>query len=271
MHGDRARLHQLVANLLDNAARHSPSGGTVTVRRPARRRTVPSSRSPTTGPGIAAGRPRAGLRTLHAPAARTGAAAPASAWRSPGGSPSCTAASSRWPSPTSPDVAAASARRSPKGTRHDQPAVPQPRAASLRNPSCDAVFGSFWPESPRPPPRLVVAASVAGLLGAVVLPFRDAGLGSFLVLMAVAGVVASADRAAPDAVPPGGGGALHLCWPRRCSCATPGGSSTLCVLAAAAVAVTTLTEGRLAPGVAGLRARGAVRRAARPSRGWAGR
>jgi signal transduction histidine kinase len=31
VHGDRPRLHQLVANLLDNAGRHSPRGGTVTV------------------------------------------------------------------------------------------------------------------------------------------------------------------------------------------------------------------------------------------------
>ncbi len=30
--GDRERLHQVFANLLDNAARHSPRGGTVTVR-----------------------------------------------------------------------------------------------------------------------------------------------------------------------------------------------------------------------------------------------
>jgi signal transduction histidine kinase len=29
VHGDRARLHQLAANLLDNAGRHSPAGGTV--------------------------------------------------------------------------------------------------------------------------------------------------------------------------------------------------------------------------------------------------
>ena len=32
LHADRARLHQLVANLLDNAGRHSPPGGTVTAR-----------------------------------------------------------------------------------------------------------------------------------------------------------------------------------------------------------------------------------------------
>ena len=32
IHGDRARLHQLLANLLDNAARHSPTDGTVRVR-----------------------------------------------------------------------------------------------------------------------------------------------------------------------------------------------------------------------------------------------
>lgn len=32
VHADRARLHQLVANLLDNATRHSPSGGTVRVQ-----------------------------------------------------------------------------------------------------------------------------------------------------------------------------------------------------------------------------------------------
>jgi signal transduction histidine kinase len=38
--GDRERLHQVFANLLDNAARHSPPGGTVTVRAERRDATV---------------------------------------------------------------------------------------------------------------------------------------------------------------------------------------------------------------------------------------
>ena len=51
-YGDRARLHQLVANLLDNAGRHSPAGGTVTVvARRAGDRTVLEVTDE--GPGIA--------------------------------------------------------------------------------------------------------------------------------------------------------------------------------------------------------------------------
>jgi signal transduction histidine kinase len=52
VHGDRSRLHQLVANLLDNAGRHSPAGGTVTVvARRAGDRTVLEVTDD--GPGIA--------------------------------------------------------------------------------------------------------------------------------------------------------------------------------------------------------------------------
>ena len=48
---DRSRLHQLLANLLDNAARHSPEGGVVRIwaGRVGRRRS--GSRCPTTVPG----------------------------------------------------------------------------------------------------------------------------------------------------------------------------------------------------------------------------
>ena len=52
VHGDRSRLHQLVANLLDNASRHSPHGGTVAVfARRAGDRTVLEVTDD--GPGIA--------------------------------------------------------------------------------------------------------------------------------------------------------------------------------------------------------------------------
>lgn len=69
------------------------------------------------------------------------------------------------------------------------PAPPHPAAPTL-----DLVFGDLWPDPATPArPRLVGAAAGVGLLAAVVLPFRDTGLGTFLVLLAVAapGVLAS--------------------------------------------------------------------------------
>ena len=58
-----ARLHQVVANLLDNAARHSPPGGTVQVTARSGAATACTSRWPTTAPA-SPGRPGAGLRPL---------------------------------------------------------------------------------------------------------------------------------------------------------------------------------------------------------------
>ena len=89
---DRARLHQLLANLLDNAGRHSPPEGRSGCA-PTGQVTAWSSRSPTrvpasprrTGPPSSSGSPPAVPAT----------AAPASGWPSPAGSPSCTAAGSR--------------------------------------------------------------------------------------------------------------------------------------------------------------------------------
>ena len=61
-------------------------------------------------------------------------------------------------------------------------------------PVLDQLFGSLWPERDLPArPRLVGAALAVGLLGAVVLPFRDLGVGTFLVLVA-AGVPALVTR-----------------------------------------------------------------------------
>ena len=52
-------------------------------------------------------------------------------------------------------------------------------------PVLDQLFGSVWPERDLAArPRLVVASLAVGLLGAVVLPFRDLGVGTFLVMVA---------------------------------------------------------------------------------------
>lgn len=58
----------------------------------------------------------------------------------------------------------------------------------------DSAFGSLWPEaSLTPRPRLVAAAAGVGVLAAIVLPYRDLGLGTFLVLATLTGAVALSD------------------------------------------------------------------------------
>ena len=57
-------------------------------------------------------------------------------------------------------------------------------------PAMDALFGSFWPEAGLASNvRAVLASLAVGLLAAIVLPFRDAGVGTFVVLLAAGGVV----------------------------------------------------------------------------------
>jgi hypothetical protein len=129
------------------------------------------------------------------------------------------------------------------------PAVPQPRPAALPKPFLDDLFGAFWPErSLAGSPRHVVAALVAGLLAAVVVPFRDAGVGTFVVLMAVAAVVVSADRRLRTT--------SHVVTGVLCTLLVAvvvvrdaPWIVALCVLAAGAVSVATLTDGRSVSGL----------------------
>lgn len=71
---------------------------------------------------------------------------------------------------------------------------PYPTAAQPSPPMLDWLFGALWPDRLPARPRLVLAALAAGALASVVVPYRNLGLGTFLVFLAVAGVVVSADR-----------------------------------------------------------------------------
>jgi hypothetical protein len=138
------------------------------------------------------------------------------------------------------------------------PALPQPGqvvgpgvgpAVTPAKPFLDQVFGGFWPERSVPAaPRRVVAALVAGLLAALVLPFRAPGIGTFLVLVVVAAVVAAADRRLRTP--------YHLAAATLCLLLVStvflrdaAWIVSLCLLAAVGVAVATLTEGRTLPGL----------------------
>ncbi len=62
-------------------------------------------------------------------------------------------------------------------------------------PAMDSAFGSLWPEVDVPGrPRLLLAALAVGLLAAVILPFRDQGVGTTLVLLAGGATLAAAAR-----------------------------------------------------------------------------
>ncbi len=98
-------------------------------------------------------------------------------------------------SPPPPYAAPPSA--GPPYTGPPPPGAPGRAPGPAPEPAMDALFGSFWPEAGLPAGvRAVLASLGVGLLAAVVLPFRDAGVGTFLVLLAAGGVVlgASAHR-----------------------------------------------------------------------------
>jgi len=214
--GDPARLHQLVANLLDNASRHSPPGGTVAVRaRSGGDRWLLEVADQ--GPGVAPGdRERAFERfgTLS----EVGVIG--------GGGTGLGLAIARWvtdlhggtirfvdPEPWGPGARVRAdlplAPTTP-ASREDIPVpepvappvgiTPPPPAPASAPPSAppsitDTVFGDFWPERSLPGsfPVLLGALGV-GVLAGIVLPYRDLGLGVFVVLVAAGAVLLAAAR-----------------------------------------------------------------------------
>lgn len=198
VHADPARLRQLVANLLDNASRHSPSGGTVSVSV-----VVTGDRYllevHDDGPGVAApDRERAfePFGTLSS---------------GEGGSTGLGLAIARWvtdlhggtigfvdPEPGRRGARVRASFPLQPADRDSLPVVapPAPLPPPPAPPSIlGDVFGAFWPERGVPAQsRLLLGAAGTGLLAAVLLPFRELGLATFVVLLAAGAVVLAASR-----------------------------------------------------------------------------
>jgi two-component system, OmpR family, sensor histidine kinase BaeS len=208
---DPARLRQLVANLLDNASRHSPASGTVAVT---------AGRSGDhyivevhdQGAGVAAGdRERVfepfGTLTATDGGGGTGLGLAIARWVTDlhGGSirfvdpePGGDGARVRVTLPLEPPDRPARLQEAKMPTETPVPPAATPVTAALVVPApplLDGVFGEFWPERGVPARLSVLLGSVGvGVLGGLVLPFRDLGLGTFLVLLAAGGVVLAASR-----------------------------------------------------------------------------
>ncbi len=224
-HADRARLHQLVANLLDNASRHSPHGGVVrvTATRVGDHYLLEVLDQ---GPGVAA----VDRERVFEPFGTLSATGPGS------GGTGLGLAIARWVTElhggtirlVDPDVgseidphAAAATPRSGARVRVDlplsppdrtltppvtapalqeepmttAPTAPPPPPVVAPRPLLDELFGAFWPDVGTPGrPRVLLGAVAVGVLAGLVLPFRDLGLGTFLVLLTAGGVVLAAAR-----------------------------------------------------------------------------
>ena len=206
---DRARLRQLVVNLLDNAVRHGPDHGTVRVRATTddgrwrleiaddgpgvpsgdrerafeRFGTLADDPSSTaaggTGLGLAIARWVATLhggtvRFVDPPAGTTGAVLRLELPVDPPERPAVVPV----PVPVPvPEVAMSAPAPAPAPTAVDVPPV------------VDPLFGRYWPDVPGSGRPVVLAALGVGVLAGLLIPYRDLGLAFFLVLLAAGGTV----------------------------------------------------------------------------------
>ena len=212
VHADPTRLRQLVTNLLDNASRHSPAGGVVAVtvtRDHLEHGGIVRLEVHDQGPGVAVGdRERVfepfGTLNPTEGGGGTGLGLAIARWVTDlhGGTigfleprPGTEGARVRVDLPLEPLARPAPEEHPPTS----EPAVaapdaPAPVAVPARS-VLDDVFGDFWPERGVPARLPVLLGAVGvGVLGGLVLPFRDLGLGTFLVLLAAGGVVLGASR-----------------------------------------------------------------------------
>jgi two-component system sensor histidine kinase BaeS len=209
VHADPARLRQLVANLLDNASRHSPAGGTVaiTASRQGDRYLLEVHDH---GPGVPpADRERVfepfGTLSASDAGGGTGLGLAIARWVTDlhGGSirfvdpePGHGGARIRVSLPLQPPDRPAHLQEETMPTAPTPAAIPPAPTAPVAVPApslLDGIFGEFWPERDVPARLWVLLGALGvGVLGGLVMPFRDVGLGTFLVLLGAGGVVLAA-------------------------------------------------------------------------------
>ena len=194
---DPDRLHQLVANLLDNASRHSPAGGLVRVSA----ESVDGDGDVLVavadeGPGIAASDRRAVFERFTTSAAHnsgTGLGLAISRWVAQLHGGTIAVADSdhgcRIEVTLPADATRPITTKGPIMSTLTPPApapAPNPPAVPPRG------LASYWPDAPRRGPGIVACAVAAGALAALVLPHRNIGVGTTLVFGAIAATVLGA-------------------------------------------------------------------------------
>lgn len=258
---DPARLQQLVANLLDNACRHSPAGGVVRITA---QETATGWRLEVAdeGPGIPVSDrdrvfERFGTLADAEGGGGTGLGLAIARWVSDlhGGTihfvepePRSTGARVRVDLPHEPRQHTHVSAQKPVMTDPVRsPAAPAPTVARVAEPAMDTLFGRFWPDTGATGDvRAVLFSLGVGVLAGLVLPFRDPGVGTFAVLLAAGGVIL--------------GFSVHRRSPFTLTCAAmcvllaatvvvrdAGWIVVLCLLAGGAVCVTGLVNGRTLP------------------------
>jgi two-component system, OmpR family, sensor histidine kinase BaeS len=198
---DADRLHQLLANLLNNAARHSPSGGEVRLSAERLGDDVQLAVADE-GPGIPAADRSAVFERFTTSAGHsdgTGLGLTISRWVAELHGGTIAVADSKRGCRIQVTLPADAYR--PTTNRKEPvmstftPPAPAAEAPQTSTPPLGLTpsgLSAFWPDAPRRRPGIVAAAAAAGVLAATILPGRDLGLGTSLVFAAVVGTVFAA-------------------------------------------------------------------------------
>jgi signal transduction histidine kinase len=191
---DPDRLHQLLANLLDNAAKHSPTHGEVRVMASRHGDEVRLAVADD-GPGIALAERRAVFERFTTSAAHTsgtGLGLAISRWVAQLHGGSIAVADSDHGCRIEVSLPTDATR--PITTKEPVMSTLTPPAPAPNTPVTPPRDGlaAWWPDAPRRGPGIVACAVVAGVLAAIVLPERSAGVGTALVFAVIAGTVLGA-------------------------------------------------------------------------------